>query len=126
MAEMLLTMAKNKMAQKKKDVMGSGTLPGFAKDLMGGETLGESAKNLFVGRTSTGQVLMPDHADKMDNTRIEGVLRTQLKANNILGDEQDSIINKAMEPRYISLLDDEEEEDPVTTYSKGILENKYV
>ena len=51
MAEMLLTMAKNKMAAKKEKVMGSGTLPGFAKDLMGGETLGESAKNFFVGRT---------------------------------------------------------------------------
>jgi hypothetical protein len=119
MADMLVQIAKAKMAQKKKDVMGAGTLPGFARDLMGGETLGESAKNLFVGRTSAGQVLMPDHADKMDNTRIEGVLRTQLKGQGILGDDQDNMINQAM---GISLIDDdEEEEDPVSTYSKGIL-----
>jgi hypothetical protein len=119
MAEMLLTMAKNKMAAKKEKVMGAGTLPGFAKDLMGGESLGESAKNFFVGRTSAGQVLMPDHADKMDNTRIEGVLRTQLKGQGILGDDQDSIIKQAM---GLSLIDDEEEEDPYGTYTqKGIL-----
>ena len=119
MADMLIAMAKAKVKAKQKDIMGSGTLPGFAKDLMGGETLGESAKNFFVGRTSAGQVLMPDHAEKMDQTRIEGVLRTQLKGQGILGDDQDNMINQAM---GISLIDDdEEEEDPVSTYSKGIL-----
>tara|TARA_R100000655_G_scaffold98726_1_gene142187 strand:- start:166 stop:528 length:363 start_codon:yes stop_codon:yes gene_type:complete len=119
MADMLIAMAKAKVKAKQKDIMGSGTLPGFAKDLMGGETLGESAKNLFVGRTSAGQVLMPDHAEKMDNTRIEGVLRTQLKGQGILGDDQDSIINQAMGK---SLIDDEDEEIPYSTYTqKGIL-----
>ena len=126
MADMLVQIAKAKMEQKKKDVMGAGTLPGFAKDLMDGESLGESTKNFFVGRTTAGQVLMPDHAERMDQTRIEGVLRTQLKANNIFGEEQDNIINQAMKPPTDSsgLLDDEEEEDvPYNTYiQKGILD----
>jgi len=119
MADMLVQIARAKMEQKKKDVMGAGTLPGFAKDLMDGETLGESTKNLFVGRTTAGQVLMPDHAERMDQTRIEGVLRTQLKGQGILGDDQDSIINQAMGK---SLIDDEDEEIPYSTYTqKGIL-----
>jgi cell division protein YceG involved in septum cleavage len=120
MADMLVQIARAKMEQKKKDVMGAGTLPGFARDLMDGETLGDSTKNFLVSRTSAGQVLMPDHAEKMDNTRIEGVLRTQLKGQGILGDEQDAIIKQAMGK---SLIDDDEEDAPYNTYvQKGMLD----
>ena len=104
---------------RKKKMTQPGTLGGFAQDLVSGEKLGESAKNLFVGRTTAGQLLMPDHADKMDNTRIEGVLRTQLKGQGILGDEQDSIINQAMGR---SLIDDEEDAPYNTYVQKGILD----
>tara|TARA_Y100001963_G_scaffold66734_1_gene92995 strand:+ start:340 stop:708 length:369 start_codon:yes stop_codon:yes gene_type:complete len=111
---------------RKKKMTQPGTLGGFAQDLVSGEKLGESAKNLFVGRTTAGQLLMPDHAERMDQKRIEGVLRTQLKANNIFGEEQDNIIKQAMKPPTDSsgLLDDEEEEDvPYNTYvQKGILD----
>ena len=120
MADMLVQIARAKMEQKKKDVMGAGTLPGFARDLMDGETLGDSTKNFLVSRTSAGQVLMPDHAEKMDNTRIEGVLRTQLKGQGILGDEQDAIIKQAMGK---SLIDDDEEDATYNTYvQKGMLD----
>ena len=104
---------------RKKKMTQPGTLGGFAQDLVSGEKLGESAKNLFVGRTTAGQLLMPDHADKMDNTRIEGVLRTQLKGQGILGDEQDTIIKQAM---GTSLIDDEEDAPYNTYVQKGILD----
>jgi hypothetical protein len=105
---------------RKKKMTQPGTLGGFAQDLMSGEKLGESAKNYIVGKSSAGQLLMPDHADKMDNTRIEGVLRTQLKGQGILGDEQDAIIKQAMGR---SLIDDDEEDATYNTYvQKGILD----
>tara|TARA_R100000315_G_scaffold61343_1_gene39649 strand:- start:50 stop:385 length:336 start_codon:yes stop_codon:yes gene_type:complete len=111
MAEMIVAA----LNARKKKMTQPGTLGGFAQNLVSGKKLGESAKNLFVGRTTAGQLLMPDHAEKMDNTRIEGVLRTQLKGQGILGDEQDAIIK--------SLIDDDEEDAPYNTYvQKGILD----
>ena len=105
---------------RKKKMTQPGTLGGFAQDLMSGERLGESAKNYIVGKSSAGQLLMPDHAEQMDNTRIQSVLRTQLKGHGVTGkDEQDAIIKQAMDK---SLIDDDED-TPYNTYvQKGILD----
>ena len=105
---------------RKKKMTQPGTLGGFAQDLVSGEKLGESAKNYIVGKSSAGQLLMPDHAEQMDNTRIKSVLRTQLQGHGITGkNEQDAIIKQAMGR---SLIDDEEDAPYNTYVQKGILD----